>query len=284
MPTAFCPGHITCFFAPGRTDGDLLCRGSRGVGIRTTLGATVELNETSGSKVDVTIDGASSDAPVTRHVLEELLPGRGVEVVVTNGLPVSQGFGMSAAGAVAAALCATEVAGLPEARAWEAAHKAEIIGGGGLGDVSALSLPAHVPVRESEGLPPHGRVTCSCTSFSVLSVAVIGPKMHTGQVLSDPERRRRITDAGESSMRVFNGTRASLFEQSNRFSSVAGVEAPELTSAIRTLHEGHRRAAMCMLGNSLFTDSPVIMVRDALPDADVFSMMSTSEPARVVKK
>ena len=284
MPTAFCPGHITCFFAPGRTDGDLLSRGSRGVGIRTTLGATVELNETSGSKVDVIIDGVSSNAPVTRAVLEELLPGRGVEVVVTDGLPVSQGFGMSAAGAVAAALCAVEVAGLPEARAWEAAHKAEIIGGGGLGDVSALSLPAHVPVRDAEGLPPHGCVTDSGVSFSVLSVAVIGPKMHTGQVLSDPERRRRIAEAGESSMRVFNGTRSSLFEQSNRFSSVAGVEAPELTSAIRTLHEGHRRAAMCMLGNSLFTDSPVIMVKDALPDAEVFSTMSTSEPARIIKK
>lgn len=106
MITARCPGHITCIFAPGERGDASLDTGSRGIGIRTAAGAGVSVSETSGTSVRVVIDGKESEAPVTRNVMERMAPGRGFEVYVENDLPVGQGFGMSAAGAVCAALCA----------------------------------------------------------------------------------------------------------------------------------------------------------------------------------
>ncbi len=282
MPKAFCPGHITCLFSPGNTVGDMLCRGSRGIGIRVTLGATVKLSEVSGKEVSVVIDGSPSDAPVTRSVLEMLLPGRGLEAEVSNGLPVGQGFGMSAAGAIAAALCAADIAGLPEDDAWAAAHGAEIANGGGLGDVSALRICSDVPERVTEGLPPHGEVRGTGLRFPVLTVAVLGPKMNTGTVLSDPANRTGLISAYGDARRMFTGSRPSLFAASGYFSKRSGVESPEVSAAISKMASDNRRAAMCMLGNSIFSDAPYLMVKDAFPDADVRPLMSTSESARLL--
>ena len=271
-------------FAPGRTDGDMASRGSRGIGIRLSAGSTVRVKEVSGNRADVVIDGSSSDAPVTRHVLEHILPGRGLEVTVENGLPVGQGFGMSAAGAIAAALCAAEIAGIPEDDAWMAAHAAEIECGGGLGDVSALRCPSDVPERVTEGLPPAGDVRGTGVRFPVLTVAVLGPKVHTGTALADPVRRESLIEAYSGVRDMYRGDRTSLFEASNRFSSAAKVESKKVSDAIRILNSGKRNAAMCMLGNSIFSDSPYIMVKDALPDADVRAVMSSSERARITRK
>ena len=283
MPAAYCPGHITCLFSPGKSSGDHDSRGSRGVGIRLSAGARVTVKEVSGSKVDVIMDGKPSDAPITRAVLDSILPGRGLEVTVENGLPVSQGFGMSAAGAIATALCAAEIAGVSEDTAWSAAHRAEIDCGGGLGDVSALRCPADVPERVTEGLPPVGEVVGTGVRFPVLTVAVLGPKMPTGGVLADRLKREKIVSAYAGCREMFRGDRQSLMDASIRFSDLAGVESKEVSDAIRTLRSGNRKAAMCMLGNSIFSDAPMLMVKDALPDAEVISLMSTSERARLIR-
>jgi len=282
MTRAYCPGHITCLFSPGRTFGDMVLRGSRGIGIRLSAGTTVRLTEVPGKDVTVFLDGVESDAPVTRSVLEELLPGRGLEADVVNGLPIGQGFGMSAAGAVAAALCAADIAGLSEDDAWSAAHRAEIENGGGLGDVSAIRCTSDVPERVTEGLPPHGEVRGTGLRFPVLTVAVLGPKMHTGSVLSDPVRVAALAGSYDRARGLFHGSRPSLFEASNAFSVAAGVESPDVSSAIERLRSGNRRAAMCMLGNSIFSDAPYLMVKDAFPDADVHPLMSTAEAARLL--
>ena len=283
MPTAYCPGHITCMFAPGRTSGDYDSRGSRGVGIRLSAGARVTVKEVSGNRVDVIMDGQPSDAPITRAVVSAILPGRGLEVKVENGLPMGQGFGMSAAGAIAAALSASEMAGVSEDIAWSVAHRAEIECGGGLGDVSALRCLADVPERVTEGLPPVGEVVGTGVHFPVLTVAVLGPKMHTGGVLADPVNRRNLIAAYSGCRGVFKGDRQSLLDASMRFSEMAKVESEEVSEAIRTLRSGNRKAAMCMLGNSIFSDAPMLMVKDALPDAKVISLMSSSERARLIR-
>ena len=283
MPKAFCPGHITCFFSPGDVDGNLSACGSTGLGIRLSAGAEVTVEETVSDRISVTIDGAPSDAPVTAEVLHEMLPGRGAEVTVTNGLPVGQGFGMSAAGAVAAALCAASLAGLEEDVAWDVAHRAEITGGGGRGDVDAIQCASHVPVRLKQGVQPHGKVECTGLRFPILTVAVLGPKMNTGRILSNPDSRRTIYEKGAEALRSFDGSAASLFRESNRFSEGAGLESPNVRKALGILRSGHRRAAMCMLGNSIFTDTPMKMVLDALPDAEVYSVMSTGESARLLR-
>ena len=185
--------------------------------------------------------------------MARMLPGRGFELTVRNGAPTGQGFGMSAAGAVAAALCAAELKGETMQAAYVSAHIAELIGGGGLGDVSAITCPAHVPVRVRPGLPPDGEVRGTGIKLPKLALAVLGPKMNTGKILVNPANYARIAAAGISCLEAFSADESgeNLFRQSNAFSSATGIEAPEVSSAVAELNSAGIPAAMCMLGNSI---------------------------------
>ncbi|MEE3400431.1 MAG: pantothenate kinase [Methanomethylophilus sp.] len=255
MPSAYCPGHITCIFRPcaGSEETDLLKIGSVGVGIRISLGAEATLEERSDGKTIITVDGEEGDFPVSRAAMARMLPGRGFELTVRNGAPTGQGFGMSAAGAVAAALCAAELKGETMQAAYVSAHIAELIGGGGLGDVSAITCPAHVPVRVRPGLPPDGEVRGTGIKLPKLALAVLGPKMNTGKILVNPANYARIAAAGISCLEAFSADESgeNLFRQSNAFSSATGIEAPEVSSAVAELNSAGIPAAMCMLGNSI---------------------------------
>lgn len=160
---------------------------------------------------------------------------------------------MSAAGAVAAALCAAELKGETMQAAYVSAHIAELIGGGGLGDVSAITCPAHVPVRVRPGLPPDGEVRGTDIKLPKLALAVLGPKMNTGKILVNPANYARIAAAGISCLEAFSADESgeNLFRQSNAFSSATGIEAPEVSSAVAELNSAGIPAAMCMLGNSI---------------------------------
>lgn len=255
MPSAYCPGHITCIFRPcaGSEETDLLKIGSVGVGIRISLGAEASLEERSDGKTIITVDGEEGDFPVSRAAMARMLPGCGFELTVRNGAPTGQGFGMSAAGAVAAALCAAELKGETMQAAYVSAHIAELIGGGGLGDVSAITCPAHVPVRVRPGLPPDGEVRGTGIKLPKLALAVLGPKMNTGKILVNPANYARIAAAGISCLEAFSADESgeNLFRQSNAFSSATGIEAPEVSSAVAELNSAGIPAAMCMLGNSI---------------------------------
>lgn len=288
MVQAFCPGHITCFFSPaGDTVGDILAKGSVGVGIRTSLGTYVELTERTDGRVQIMLDGESSDAPVTSRVLSEMAPGRGFDVVIEGQLPSGEGFGMSAAGAIATALCLSEMLGLPEKTAFEVAHRSDILGGGGLGDVAALTCLAHQPVRVKEGIPPLGLVVGTDVRFKDLTLAVLGPKVNTGKVLGDPEVREAISSAGAVAVAEYmeNPSLEHLFGISNRFSAEIGLESPAVAEAIVRLGKEGYGAGMCMLGNSIFTDAPSDIVADCLDLSDgIFSCSSTDECPRLTRR
>ena len=276
MIRTFCPGHITCFFRPVRT-GDMATTGSIGAGIRISLGSEVVLEERSDDKVVVTMDGIESDAKVTRCLMESMAPGRGYDVTVTNDLPVGQGFGMSAAGAVATALALS--GDIDDA--FLRAHRAEIEGGGGLGDVSALSLPVHQPVRVRAGIPPHGEVIGTGIEFRTLTLAVVGRKMHTGSVLDDRDVCARMESVGESCVRRFmdDPTEKRLFSLSGEFSRSVGLESEDVRKALDLLAP-HGNAGMCMLGHSIFTTLPEDEVREILGDVPTYSCSSTDELPR----
>ncbi len=245
MTQSFCPGHISCIFQPRRSS-DVASTGSRGVGIRLDKGAHARVLPRGDSEVRVTIDGVPSEAPVTRLAVGILAPGKGYDISVRNDLPVSQGFGMSAAGAVAAALCVADLEGIPRGEAMMAAHEADIRGGGGMGDVAAIAGDVPVPVRLSPGMPPYGKVVDAGISLGDVTVMVLGPKMATGPVLSDPARLEAICGAAESAMHGFleGPSHDSLYRQSNAFSEAAGLEGPEVSSALRALRSAGFSAGM----------------------------------------
>ncbi|MCL2031739.1 MAG: pantothenate kinase [Methanomassiliicoccaceae archaeon] len=285
MTSAFCPAHITCFFTPAASE-NTLERGSRGVGVRLSLGTTVHADEITG-RTKVLINGKADGARITRHVLEHMAPDRNFEVNAECGLPLGQGFGMSASGAVAAALCLSDITGKSRKEAFEAAHTAEVVCGGGLGDVAGLMHEGDVPIRIKAGLPPIGSVIDRGIVFERMTLVVLGRKLSTAGVLGDDERLRVICDAGDAAMGAFltNGTKERLFEISGRFSAEAGVRGREVAEAMNILEGNGIRSSMCMLGNSIFTDVSDKDVEEILGDGNrMFSASSTGEPARIIRK
>lgn len=272
MITARCPGHITCFFRP--IDGPNGPVGSVGVGIRLSKGAVVSIEPRDDGDVHVIMEGEHHDAPITKRVLATLMPGIGADVTVENELPVGMGFGMTAAGAIAAGLCACEVLGLDNIEAYKTAHEAELALGGGRGDVVAIMSGYHVPVRVSAGMP--GKVIDSGLSLPTLSLSVLGPEMPTGTVLGDSVVLHRIQSAGEDLVKKFleDPSLDGLMTLSRLFSLMAGVESPEMTEFLDAM-DG--KAAMCMLGNSIF--SPY-----AQNGAKWIKLSSSNEPACVIRK
>lgn len=285
MTSAFCPAHITCFFRPAASE-NTLKSGSRGVGIRLKAGTSVHVEEITG-KTKIFIDGRKDTAKITKYVLEHMAPDRCFEVNAECGVPPGQGFGMSASGAIAAALCVSEITGKSRAEAFETAHAAEVICGGGLGDVSGLMHEGDVPIRIRAGLPPRGQVIDAGISFGRVTFVVLGPKLSTASVLGDDSKVRRLCEAGDAAMSHFlkNTTKDSLFSISNKFSSEAQIRSQKVNDTMLALEQGGIRSSMCMLGNSIFTDASEEEVRIILGDENmIFGSVSTAEPAHIIQK
>ncbi|UAL07839.1 MAG: pantothenate kinase [Candidatus Methanogranum gryphiswaldense] len=285
MISAFCPAHITCFFQPVDAP-DIISKGSRGAGIRLDKGAKVSLSENRSPHTQIIMDGIVSNAPVTRKLLDLALPGRGFEVTIENDLPTGQGFGMSAAGAIAAALCAEEIEGFGRHEAYALAHRAEVMMGGGLGDVSGIMGNVPQPVRIRAGLPPIGEVIGTDVVLGSMSVVILGPKMSTSQVLNDPMKYKAICEAGRSAVDdyLLSFSKESLYSISNRFSGLIGLQSIEMCKAMKDLKLQGISSGMCMLGNSIFVDSCPDVVSEIVGDIPVFGIEPTGRPAEVIQK
>jgi len=251
---AFCPGHVTGFFEICPSE-NVLAMGSRGAGMCLSLGATstVEVEESRRQTIEVTLDGRRAPAPVTRTALQSLLGDKKLKVMVdtVHDLPVSQGFGMSAAGALSSSIALAHALDLGRQTAFEAAHIAEIRHKSGLGDVAALHKGG-ITIRAKPGLPPRGRVLNIEGTPNVV-LAVLGRGLRTSTVLSNPAKRRKINASGQRTVDrlLREPTLEKLMELSNEFAVESGLATKrivEATSAASKLG----MATMAMLGNSVF--------------------------------
>ena len=284
MTSAFCPGHITCFFHPVRTD-DVRTTGSRGAGIRISLGAHVTVEERADSRIEITMDGGPSDAKVTRYVIGELCPDGGFDVTIENDLPVGQGFGMSAAGAIAAAMCLCRITDRNLDDAYLVAHKAEVAGSGGLGDVAAIQCQGKQPVRLVPGVIPYGKVVDTGVDLGDLALAVTGKKLNTGTVINDPVMQRRMNEIGSRMVDDYHADPSAerLFSFSREFSSSMDLESEDVKKALDTLCV-KGPAGMCMLGHSIFTTLPQDVVEDSLGDVPIFKAKASDKAAFIQRE
>jgi len=251
---AFCPGHITGFFQICETQ-DPLSTGSRGAGLCLSLGATSKIwvSDSQRQTIEVLIDGKKSRAEVTRTALRHLLGKDKLKIEVSTNLdlPQSQGFGMSAAGSLSASLALTDVLGMKRQEAFEAAHIAEILCRCGLGDVSAIHKGG-VTIRKKPGLPPIGEVTRIDGTPEVV-LAVVGKRLLTRSVLSDPMKRKAINEYGSKRVDelVADPTVSRMMELSASFAVESGLASKRVMEA---MHAASKLglASMSMLGSSVF--------------------------------
>jgi pantoate kinase len=189
-------------------------------------------------------------------------PGQ-LRVELHHGLPVGQGFGMSAAGATATALAVGRVVGASRSRAIETAHLADLFGGGGLGGVAAI-LGGGFEVRWRAGIPPFGRVLRRPVAPRILIGKVAGP-IPTPRILRDPRRLDRIRRAAsELAGLTRSPTLGRFWDASESFTDRAGLAAPGLRAVVRALRRRGARAAQAMFGGCFFAQLPTGPARERL--------------------
>lgn len=355
----FCPGHITGFFSIHDEGDNILRKGSRGAGVNLSLGAmtmaSLEPPEKAGSddpmELRLNVKGVNeftvNDGLYT-HVLESILPDNGmgwkVGLRVRLQLPVGQGFGMSAAGALSSAISVWEAfyckvtawdrrlrfkaqqekyfamstgefkikplrrrllspmqlymggggekqlnpvkgsgkasgmlengGAVKQPKRWldnsmaeemteaitysdciSAAHRADILCKGGLGDVAAQARGG-LEMRLAPGIPPFGEVhTIPIGLDDTPSVAfmIVGDTMDTGKVLSNPLKRKRINESGESALRSLleKPSLEVLMKESYQFSSSTHLQSLSVKGALLEVQD-IALASQVMLGNSVF--------------------------------
>lgn len=282
---AFCPGHVTGLFEIHDEDPDPLRRGSRGAGFSLAQGvlAYVEVAPADSLQIEVLVDKAPADAPVTREAITYLLreavrdgkvplnkdapKGSKARIHVRAWcdvhLPVSQGFGMSAAGALSSALALARCLRMGRSEALRAAHAADVTQRGGLGDVVGASVGGF-EIRTGAGVPPYGSVT-SFLGYGDAVLCIIGGALETKSVLQDPARRAAIDAAGGKRLAELLKTPSldTFLQKSQEFARESGLLTPALERAIHAARP-HGTASMSMLGNSLFAFGNVPRLVDAL--------------------
>lgn len=282
---AFCPGHITGFFEIKDEDPDPQKRGSRGAGFSLAHGAVtyVEIEPADAMEIEILVDKEETHAPVTREAIVGLLreavrdariplnkdapKGTRARIRVRAWtdlhLPVSQGFGMSAAGALSSALALARCLRMGRSSALMAAHVADVTQRGGLGDVVGANAGGF-EIRTAPGVPPYGS-TRNFVGYGDAVLCIVGGPLSTKAVLSDAQRRAAINAAGGRHLNEFlkEPTLDSFMAHSQAFARESGLLTAEIERAIDAARR-HGKASMSMLGHSIFAFGNVPRLVDAL--------------------
>jgi pantoate kinase len=251
MPTAraFVPGHLTGFFG-AYPDDDPRVAGSRGAGL--TLSRGVETVVSTAGDPGVWLDGEPAAVAPVERVLAAL-DAPPVRVESTSELPVGTGFGVSGAAALGTALAANAL--LPGARTVDdlvgVAHAAEVEAGTGLGDVVAQARGG-APVRVDPGDPEHGRVDALGVPRDTRVEWVVFGDRSTASVLDGDTVR--LTAAGERALAALRAepSLGAFLRESWRFARAAGLPTDRVREAVAAAEAAGGRAAMAMLGDTVF--------------------------------
>jgi len=251
----FAPGHISSFFEPVFVNQDLTRTGSRGAGINVSLGAVTEViaESSTAQDIEIFVNNKKSNSPVTRLAIKYLIGEKPLKAVVRTklDLPVSQGFGMSAAGALSSSVALAKIVGLSKFDAIKAAHCAEVQLCTGLGDVFASSFGG-IEIRREAGLPPWGMIEHIPGKYDIV-LCVVGKKIDTKNVLLDDKKIVEISEYGKYCVKKLleKPSVENLFLLSQFFTKKISLADRRVVEAIEAAnHFG--MASMCMLGNSVF--------------------------------
>jgi pantoate kinase len=255
---AFCPGHVTGFFAIFDRADELAKRGSRGAGICLDRGVDVrvDISQHDEQQIRIFINEEERPALVTAEVIERLIGDEKYCVVVnsTSQLPEGQGFGMSGAAALATAFAVDQALGLRKEKAElvRIAHEVEVQNRTGLGDVGPQSVGGIV-VRKREGAPPHCNLLKLKHDIREIVLCIVGDMLPTEDVLADDNLTDSINNHGMRCLEKMRGEASvdCLMECSRDFAVATNIMSHEVAEAVKAASE-FGKASMCMLGNSVF--------------------------------
>jgi len=264
-------GHVTLLFSIHSEA--LLARrqGSRGAGLCLENGviAVVKILSKSDDKITVTtMDGSELEKGDSLYInlLEEFREifkiTESVSLELILELPVSQGFGMSAAGLFATSLALGELFGVGEVgQLARLAHRIERNHSTGLGDVLGL-WGGGVELREVPGSPPSpGKVHTFPAKVPALLIWAPSDKKHTSDYIDNSEWKIAITKAGDDSVNRLlmqpwdRNIWPELLSEADNFALDSGLlEEKERSDLLATVVENvgeNMSCHLCMLGTSV---------------------------------
>ena len=220
---ASCGGHVTLLFTVEDDAPEAHLQGSRGAGICLDTGCDVAARGLTGDwGLDIRFEGHQGNADLVREIIEvvaEDLPQikqKNWTLIIRNRLPPSQGFGMSAALAVATSRAIQRAMGeeyeISLRRSMLHAHVCERRTSSGLGDVLGISARG-VEIRTSPGSPFSGSGLQSGPGVSrgwsdSMEVILIWPDKeghHTSEYINDPLWKKSITQSGDRLLSTLEG-------------------------------------------------------------------------------
>lgn len=280
---AFCPGHITGFFTLPEEKRSFAKTGSMGAGFSIGLGARTTV-DVGGKGWTVEVNGEKTSFLGVEKTLLSI--AKGGEVKITTEVPFSQGFGMSGACALSAAMAALEDSGRDTDQALQLAHKSEVFCRTGLGDVVAQSVGGF-EIRKKEGLPPHGEIEKKTVERDVV-LAVLGLPLITPDVLGDVQLAEWIKAIGGDIMEEYlpkNG-----FDRFLDLSLEFAEETEFIKNTIRkgiNVAEPYGKGSMSMIGNSVFFFGETDELRSALEieagEENVYLTEIDNQGARIIE-
>ena len=278
-----CGAHLTLLFTVDDDAEEHELQGSTGSGICLEDGVeAIARGEDGLPSLDVSFLGEEYDQSMYEEVLNVLgqkipeVRGLSWELSIRMALPASQGFGMSASGAVAAAMAFQRAIGTPNEecvrRSFLVAHIVERRRSSGLGDTTALA--AGGVERRTVAGSPYSRNLLSngpgesegwASNTPVLLCWRSKTGTHTSKYINDETWKKKISIAGKNAMSslgkgAWDSSRwMDLIESSKRFSEESGLLGDSSRGTLVSLVEqavfdcglgGDTSVLLCMLGES----------------------------------
>jgi len=231
--TAHAPGSVTVIFDP--QEGDR----SHGISFATADGATVAVEPA--DEPVLILDGGRAEVEAVSRVLRRLNVTAAVHIATE--LPIGCGFGVSGAATLGAALAANAEWTLGHDRdaLVEAAHKAEVAAGTGLGDVFVQDRGGLVWDRGNglHRVPRTDRI--EYTTFGGIA---------TADVLRDNRKMERVASAGRAALEAADpeGPLSSLFRTAWAFAERTGLAPEPVTDAVQSIQLAGGAGTMAMIG------------------------------------
>ncbi len=252
--------HLTGIFEIIDSSKDLLRKGSRGAGLSINRGVITTINLTNHSNVKIFFDGREkneTEAAITTKIIELLLPQKeksNLRVKYNFQVPLSSGYGASAAGAIGTAFALNDLLelGLSELELFQMAHRAEVLTRSGLGDVIGLHQGG-LEIRLREGAPGIGETMPFENSDGwKVATAHLGT-LPTSEVLSNRHKRKAVNEAGREliSELILHPNFSNFVKFSAAFSTKANLWSKRLQDYIRHLPKSVV-GSQIMLGEALF--------------------------------
>jgi pantoate kinase len=253
MSKAFSPGSVTLFFEIRDEKKDILKIGSRGVGVCLSMGAITEVRR--GDSLQVYVNGETLENSIQRDIAE--IYGFKGKITTSLQLPVSQGFGMSAAAALSTSLAIAKIMGKTYLEAARIAHGVEVQRRSGLGDV-ASQYEGGFTVRIREGIQPYGIVDRLFYTDIPTYLLILKEGIETNSVLQDEKMRRIIKKEGHRAMQRF--LKMPNLENAIRIAREFSLRTSLISEEGRNILDECSNATMAMIGNSvvIFGDCKIL--------------------------